>query len=89
MTTRHISQFRFSFYRNRSVQCDFSGGQITGDGGLLPLRAFDERHHLTRDWAVLLSASSSSASVRNGDRDDFGLVIALPRNMHADLRGKR
>ncbi|HEX2715168.1 MAG TPA: IS1380 family transposase [Candidatus Acidoferrales bacterium] len=54
MTTCHISQFRLSFYRNRPVQCDFSGGQITGDAGLLPLRAFDERHHLTREWAALL-----------------------------------
>jgi len=54
VTTR-ISQFHFSFYRNRPVQFDFSGGQITSDAGLLPLRAFDERHHLTRDWAALLS----------------------------------
>jgi hypothetical protein len=46
VTTR-ISQFHFSFYRNRPVQFDFSGGQITSDAGLLPLRAFDERHHLT------------------------------------------
>ncbi|MGH9434186.1 MAG: IS1380 family transposase [Terriglobia bacterium] len=54
MTTR-ISQFSFSFYRNRPIQCDFSGGQITSDAGLLPLRAFDERYHLTRDWAAFLS----------------------------------
>jgi DDE family transposase len=54
VTTR-ISQFRFSFYRNGPVQCDFSGGQITSDAGLLPLRAYDQRHHLTRDWAALLS----------------------------------
>ncbi len=26
MTTR-IAQFSFSFYRNRPMQCDFSGGQ--------------------------------------------------------------
>ena len=55
MTTRRISQFRFSFYHHRPLYCDFSGGQITSDAGLLPLRAFDERHHLTRDWAALLS----------------------------------
>ena len=54
MTTR-ISQFSFSFYRRGPIHCDFSGGQITSDAGLLPLRAFDERHHLTRDWAALLS----------------------------------
>jgi hypothetical protein len=55
VTTRRISQFRFSFYHRRPVHCDFSGGQITSDAGLLPLRAFDEQHHLTRDWAALLS----------------------------------
>jgi hypothetical protein len=55
VTTRRISQLRFSFYHHRPVHCDFSGGQITSDAGLLPLRAFDERHHLTRGWAALLS----------------------------------
>ena len=65
MTTCHISQFRFSFYRNRSVQCDFAGGQITGDAGLLPLRAFDERHHLTCDWAALLDDPRQQESVRH------------------------
>jgi hypothetical protein len=34
---------------------DFSGGQITSDAGLLPLRAFDQRHHLTRDLAAQLN----------------------------------
>jgi hypothetical protein len=54
VTTR-ISQFHFYFYRHRPIHCDFSGGQITSDAGLLQLRAFDERHHLTNDWAALLS----------------------------------
>ena len=37
------------------MHCDFSGGQITSDAGLLPLRAFNERHHLIRDWDALLN----------------------------------
>jgi len=64
VTTRRISQFRFSFYR-QPVHCDFSGGQITSDAGLLPLRAFDERHHLTRDWAALLDDSRCEERVRH------------------------
>jgi len=64
VTTR-ISQFRFSFYRHRPVHCDFSGGQITSDAGLLPLRAFDERHHLTRDLAQLLSDPRDDERVRH------------------------
>jgi hypothetical protein len=47
------------------VDCDFSGGQITSDAGLLPLRAFDERHHLTRDWIQLLSDPRDDERVRH------------------------
>jgi hypothetical protein len=39
--TDSIPQLVFSFYRHRSIHADFSGGQITSDAGLLPLRAFD------------------------------------------------
>ena len=49
-----LPQLIFSFYRHQPIHADFSGGQITSDAGLLPLRTFDERHHLTRDLAVLL-----------------------------------
>lgn len=42
-----IPQLAFSFYRHRPIRADFSGGQITSDAGLLPLRAFDQRHGLT------------------------------------------
>ena len=38
-----------------TIRADFSGGQITSDAGLLPLRAFDQRHHLTCDWGAGLS----------------------------------
>src|SRR6267154_4661695 len=50
-----LPQLTFSFYRHQPIRADFSGGQITSDAGLLPLRAFDQRHHLTRDWAAGLS----------------------------------
>jgi len=51
MTSCCIPQLSFSFYQHRAIRADFSGGQITSDAGLLPLRAFDERHHLTREGA--------------------------------------
>jgi hypothetical protein len=50
-----LPQLNFSFYRHQPIRADFSGGQITSDAGLLPLRAFDQRHHLTCDWAADLS----------------------------------
>src|SRR6201998_2098137 len=55
MTSCCIPQLPCPSPQHRAMRADFSGGQITSDAGLLPLRAFDERHHLTRDWAALLS----------------------------------
>ena len=51
MTSCCIPQLSFSFYRHRAIRADFSGGQITTDAGLLPLRAFDQRYGLTRGLA--------------------------------------
>jgi hypothetical protein len=44
---------------------DFSGGQITSDAGLLPLRAFDERHRFTRSLAELLNDPREEERVRH------------------------
>jgi hypothetical protein len=55
VTTCCISQLNFSFYRNQPIRADFCRGQITSEAGLLPLRGFDQRHHLTRDWAACLA----------------------------------
>jgi len=67
MTSCCIPQLSFSFYQHRDIRADFSGGQITSDAGLLPLRAFDERHHLTRDWAALLDDPRREESVRHDE----------------------
>jgi len=55
VTSCCIPQLSFSFYRHRPIRADFSGGQISSDAGLLPLRAFDQRHGLTRDLAKCLT----------------------------------
>ena len=60
-----LPQLSFPFYRHQPIRADFSGGQITSDAGLLPLRAFDDRHHLTRDWAACLSDLRQDDRVRH------------------------
>jgi len=60
-----LPQLTFSFYRHQPIRADFSGGQITSDAGLLPLRAFDQRHPLTRDWAADLSDPRQNDRLRH------------------------
>ncbi len=60
-----LPQLSFSFYRHQPIHADFSGGQITSDAGLLPLRAFDQRHHLSRDLAARLSDPREEDRVRH------------------------
>ena len=56
---------RVSFFQHRAIRADFSGGQITSDAGLLPLRAFEERHSLTRSLAELLGDPRDEERVRH------------------------
>src|SRR2546428_13872507 len=63
--TSCIAQFSFFFYRPKPIRVDFSGGQISSDAGLLPLRAFDQRHGLTRDLAQRLSDPRADERVRH------------------------
>src|SRR5438876_11657484 len=60
-----LPQLSFSFYRHQPVLADFSGGQITSDAGLLPLRAFDQRHRLTRELAAGLRDPRQPERVRH------------------------
>jgi hypothetical protein len=60
-----LPQLSFSFYRQQPIRADFSGGQITSDAGLLPLRAFDQRHHLTSGLAARLGDPRQDDRVRH------------------------
>jgi len=77
--TSCIPQLSFSFYRHRSIRADFSGGQITSDAGLLPLRAFDQRHGLTRGLAECVG----------DDRDDSRVSHPSPHLSQLGRRGMK
>jgi hypothetical protein len=76
-----VPQLSFSFYRHRSIRADFSGGQITSDAGLLPLGAFDQRHHLSRDWAALL------CDPRQQDRVEHDSLSLLRQRLYQVVAG--
>jgi DDE family transposase len=79
--TSCIPQLSFSFCRHQPVLADFSGGQITSDAGLLALRAFDQRHDLTNDWAALLS------DPRQDDRARHDALALLRQRIYQIVAG--
>jgi hypothetical protein len=76
-----LPQLNFSFYRHQPIRADFSGGQITSDAGLLPLRAFDQRHHLTRELAAGLS------DTRQEDRVHHDSLMLLRQRIYQIVAG--
>jgi len=79
--TECISQSTFFFYSQGKVRVDFQGGQISSDAGLLTLRAFDERHHLTADLAESLQ------DARDSRRTDHSLLEMLRQRLYAICAG--
>jgi hypothetical protein len=65
MTSCCIPQLSFSFYRHQPIRADFSGGQISSDAGLLPLRAFDQRYGLTHGLAERVCDAREEERVRH------------------------
>src|ERR1700684_2159854 len=65
MTSCCIPQLSFSFYRHQPIRVDFSGGQISSDAGLLPLRAFDQRYGLTHGLAERVCDAREEERVRH------------------------
>jgi hypothetical protein len=52
MAKRTINTIDFTTCRRRLVQADFSGGDITSDGGVVLLREMDRRLKLTSAIAL-------------------------------------
>jgi len=85
-------QLTFSFYSRKPVVADFSGGQITSDAGLLPIRELDHRLGWTARAAGLLAdprqpAKTEHAFVEMFRQRFFGLIAGYPDcNDHDRLR---
>ena len=81
-----IPQLSFSFYQHQPILADFSGGQITSDAGLLPLRAFDQRRHLTRDLVQVLTIADGGVSPAQA-ASNLAVTLPLGRPQHQSGTG--
>ncbi len=54
MSRRGALQVVFGFYPAKPIMVEMSPAQLTSDAGLLPIRQFDERIHLTGQFAAAL-----------------------------------
>ncbi len=61
--TECSTQLAFSFHKNRRLVADFSGGHITSDAGLLPLRQLDHRLGWSEAAGKLLADSREPSKV--------------------------
>lgn len=72
--------FRFPACRKRRVEADFTGGDVTSNGGVLLVRAADRLLGLTAAVADVLEDPRDAARVRHSLRDQlrqrvFGLTL--------------
>lgn len=79
--TQCTPQLLFSFHSQRKIRADFAGGQISSDGGLLPLRQFDQRYRLTADLGKVLS------DPRDTERTRHALLVLLRQRLYAICAG--
>lgn len=81
MTDCVVPQIAFRFYSRKTVVGDFTGGQISSDAGLLPLRVFDERHGLTASAATILT------DARDPDRVQHTSQLILRQRLYQIVAG--
>jgi hypothetical protein len=54
MSIHPVLPFDYDFFAPLPIQVELSDAPLTSDAGLLPLRQFDERIGLTRQFATVL-----------------------------------
>jgi Transposase DDE domain group 1 len=59
------TKLRFVFNKNKRIEGDFSGGDLSSDGGLLLLRELDDRLSFTEKFSAKISDPRSSDKIKH------------------------
>lgn len=68
MTDCYQQTLRFPSVKRRKVEAQFSGGDVTSDGGLLLLRQVDRRLGLTEKLAAVLPEARAAEKIEHGQK---------------------
>ena len=85
MTECYRTSVQFPSVKRRKVEADFSGGDITGNGGIMLLSSVDRRLGLTRAVAGCLKDSRRQASCEHSLGELLGQRIYALALGHEDL----
>ena len=85
MTKYYQNPIRFSSVRRRKVEAEFSGGSITGNGGILLLSEVDRQLGLTRALSRCLGDVRRQASCAHGLQGLFRQRLYALALGHEDL----
>ena len=92
MSLQSASLFDFDFFEPLPIQMEISAAPLTSDAGLLPLRQFDERISLTRQFAAVLDDPRTPYLIEHSFLDMvrmrvFGILAGYEdQNDHDTLR---
>lgn len=81
MTRCIEAQIAFSFQGQPPIACRFDGGELSSDGGLLPLRQFDERGGFTAKLAACF------VDVRQAAKVEHSLATLLRQRVYQIIGG--
>jgi hypothetical protein len=92
MSLQGVSLFDFDFFEPRRIEIEVSDSPLTSDAGLLPIRQFDERVGLTKQFAAVLNDPRDSELIDHSVLDMtrmriFGILAGYEdQNDHDTLR---
>ena len=92
MSLQSASLFDFDFFEPLPIQMEISDAPLSSDAGLLPLRQFDERIGLTRQFAAVLDDPRAPCLIEHSFLDMvrmrvFGILAGYEdQNDHDTLR---
>lgn len=75
------TKLSFGFSKNKKLEADFSGGDLSSDGGIFLLRQIDENLNLIKNFSELISDPRNQERVSHTQQELLSLLFAIKHNL--------